>query len=122
MARVAAWGADLVLTLVEPKELAALGVAHLPDWVADAGMAWRHFPIVDYGTPTGDWGPLSAELHGILASGGRVMIHCRGGCGRTGMIALRLMNEAGEVDALTRLRTARPCAIETDAQMDWATD
>lgn len=120
VARVAAWGADMVLTLVEPKELATLGVAHLPDWIVDAGIAWRHYPIVDYGTPSADWSPLSGELHGVLATGGRIMIHCRGGCGRTGMIALRLMEEAGEANALARLRAARPCAIETDAQMDWA--
>ena len=38
------------------------------------------------------------------------------------MIALRLMIEAGEAagPALKRLRALRPCAIETEAQMDWA--
>ena len=47
-----------------------------------------------------------------------------GGCGRSGMAVLRLMIEAGEdaETALARLRTIRPCAIETDAQMAWARD
>jgi len=38
------------------------------------------------------------------------------------MAALRLMVEAGEDanDALLRLRSIRPCAVETDAQMIWA--
>jgi hypothetical protein len=39
------------------------------------------------------------------------------------MIALRLMVEDGEAPdaALARLRAARPCAVETNAQMRWAT-
>ena len=108
------WQADLVLTLLEemPPDLGAA--------LARAGIAQRHFPIVDYGVPTGDWAALSTDLRRILAVGGRVVIHCRAGCGRTGMIALRLMLEAGEADALARLRAVRPCAIETDAQMAWA--
>ena len=57
-----------------------------------------------------------------LRGGGRVLVHCRGGCGRSGMVALRLMIEAGEApdEALSRLRSVRPCAVETKAQMGWA--
>lgn len=123
LAVVQAWGADIVLTLVEPAELDALGVADLPERVQRAGIEWRHFPIVDFSVPeAGEWPVLSQDLRGVLAQGGRVVIHCRGGCGRTGMIALRLMLEAGEAPetALPRLRHARPCAIETEAQMAWA--
>ena len=38
------------------------------------------------------------------------------------MALLRLMCEAGTPvdEALERLRTARPCAVETDAQKHWA--
>ncbi len=38
------------------------------------------------------------------------------------MILLRLMVEAGEegAAALFRLRSARPCAVETGIQMKWA--
>lgn len=122
--QVKAWGADLVLTLVEASELTVLLSESLPQAVQDLGIEWRHFPIVDYGVPEqGDWPPLSAELLSLLAAGGRVMVHCRGGCGRTGMIALRLMVDAGEEPevAFTRLRAARPCAVETEAQGVWAT-
>ena len=44
------------------------------------------------------------------------------GCGRAGMMVLRLMIAAGEEanTALVRLRAARPCAVETDDQMRWA--
>jgi hypothetical protein len=38
------------------------------------------------------------------------------------MAVLRLMIEAGEEpgEALARLRAVRACAVETDAQLEWA--
>ena len=59
---------------------------------------------------------------GHLARGEGLLLHCRGGQGRSGMIALRLLVERGEApDAgLTRLRQARPGAVETAAQLAWA--
>jgi hypothetical protein len=115
------WRADLVLTLVEPAEMAALS-PDLSAALAAAGLAQRCFPIVDYGVPEHGWPALSADLHAALAQGARIVVHCRGGCGRTGMIALRLMIEAGEMpaQALVRLRAVRPCAVETTAQGVWA--
>jgi predicted protein tyrosine phosphatase len=116
------WRADLVLTLVEPAEAAALSPA-LASALAQAGIAQLCFPVVDYGVPAEGWTVVSAALHGLLAKGGRIVVHCRGGCGRTGMIALRLMIEHGEPPefALARLRSVRLCAVETDAQQQWAT-
>jgi len=118
------WRPDLVLTLTETAEMADLGAAGLPDLLAAHAIDWLHLPIVDYDIPAGSapWGQVAGHVHRILGQGGRVMVHCRGGCGRTGMIALRLMVEQGEeaATALTRLRTARPCAVETDQQYLWA--
>ena len=122
-AKLQIWRPDLVLTLVETDELALLAITNLPTEVQNSGTAWRHFPIADFDVPKGDgWPALSQELRALLARGGRIVIHCRGGCGRTGMIALRLMLEAGEAPdaALQRLMAAHPCAIETDAQLAWA--
>jgi protein-tyrosine phosphatase len=48
-------------------------------------------------------------------------MHCRGGSGRAGMIAARLLAETG-VDlneAMARVRAVRPGGIETPAQEDW---
>jgi protein-tyrosine phosphatase len=115
------WRADVVLTLVEGAEAEELS-PDLGAALATAGIAQRCFPIPDYGVPVGDWPKVSADLHAVLASGGRIVVHCRGGCGRTGMIALRLMVELGEAPdaALDRLRAVRPCAVETEDQRLWA--
>jgi protein-tyrosine phosphatase len=126
LAAMIAWRPAVVVSLTEASELAAHGADEMPGLLAAEGVAHRRFPIVDFGAPAaGDaaWDALATELHGALDAGRRPLVHCMGGCGRSGMIALRLMVERGEAAeaALARLRAARPCAVETDAQMDWAT-
>lgn len=126
LAAILGWRPRLVLSLTPRPEMAALGAGALPEAVQGAGVVWRGFGIEDYGVPDPAsealWQDLSRDMRGVLARGGRVLVHCRGGCGRTGMMVLRLMIEAGEPPdpALARLRATRPCAIETEAQMAWA--
>jgi len=129
LAEVVRFAPGLVVGLTGPAERAALGAADLPARMAAAGLAWTCLEVPDFGTPDsappaagGGWPDLSARLHGLLDSGGRVLVHCRAGCGRSGMLVLRLMVEAGEAPgpALARLRRVRPCAVETDAQRLWA--
>lgn len=122
VAVIAAWSPRVVVSLTELQELEAHGAKRLASLL---GATHRHLPIVDYGVPEADdtaWAGLRGELHAVLAAGGRVLLHCMGGCGRSGMIALRLMVERGEgaEAALARLRAVRPCAVETDAQGAWA--
>lgn len=124
--RLMDWAPDRVLTLTEQHELDRKGAGTLGRDLANAGVVWHHLPIPDYGIPDaefeGKWPTVSADILSTLQGGGRVLAHCFGGCGRSGMAVLRLMIDAGEAGeaALARLRHARPCAVETDAQMDWA--
>ena len=68
------------------------------------------------------WIALLQAAHQVLSNKGSILAHFYGGCGRSGMALLRLMCEAGEPPdcALRRLLSARPCAVETDAQRYWA--
>ncbi|MBE9638242.1 protein-tyrosine phosphatase family protein [Salipiger mangrovisoli] len=126
MEHVTEWRPAMVITLVTRAELEAAGAAALGIHVEDHGSRWVHLPIPDFGTPPDEmlrrWPEVSAQARQALSGGGRVLVHCRGGCGRSGMVALRLMIEAGEAtdEALARLRHLRPCAVETEAQMGWA--
>ncbi|MFO1202535.1 MAG: protein phosphatase [Tabrizicola sp.] len=120
------WGPGLVLTMTTVAELAAKGAGGLPGDLAETGVDWLHLPIADYGAPSGEtlaaWPAASARARGVLASGGRVWVHCMGGCGRSGTAVLRLMVELGEEPraALERLRAVRACAVETPEQFRWA--
>jgi protein-tyrosine phosphatase len=123
---VLAFGPALVLSMTTTEEMQARGAARLAIDLADHGIGWRHLPVVDYGVPgkrvTAAWPAVAAEVRAVLASGGRVLVHCMGGCGRSGMVVLRLMTAAGEEPqaAVARLRAVRPCAVETGAQFNWA--
>ncbi len=48
-----------------------------------------------------------------------VLVHCRGGLGRSGMIVARLLAERGETAPIDRVRRARPGAVETEDQAAW---
>ena len=121
-----AHGPALVLTMTTAAEMEAKGAADLPADLAAHGIGWLHLPVADFGAPdavvSAAWPAASAKARAVLAGGGKVLVHCMGGCGRSGMAVLRLMVETGEPphSALSRLRAARPCAVETDAQFDWA--
>jgi protein-tyrosine phosphatase len=126
VAKIADWGASAVVSMTETDEMARLGCADLGAACRAAGMAWHHLPVRDFGGPEGEsaagWPLLSHDLHQVLDQGGAILLHCRGGKGRSGMIALRLMVEHGaNLDAaLARIREARPGAVETQAQFEWA--
>lgn len=116
------WGAHAVVTLVEDHELAALSVPGMGDAVRERGMAWHHLPIRDVSVPgtrfEAQWRDAGAELRQLVQSGRKVLVHCKGGLGRAGTIAARLLVELGVPGeaAVAQVRSVRPGAIETSAQ------
>jgi protein tyrosine phosphatase (PTP) superfamily phosphohydrolase (DUF442 family) len=120
---IQAWGARLVLTLVEPTELVSLKVPQLGREVESRGMAWRHLPIADYSVPSDafeqQWQTQGHEIRALLRGGADVLVHCKGGLGRAGMMAARLLAELGMPpdEAIRAVRRARKGAIETPSQL-----
>lgn len=126
MAHLHDWRPALVMTMLSHPELRATGHQDIGADLQDMGTRWMHVPVPDMGVPGPEaeeaWHMASNAALSALQGKGRVLIHCMGGCGRSGMAALRLMIEAGEAPgvALERLRAVRPCAVETPEQLDWA--
>jgi hypothetical protein len=120
------WRPGLVISMTTDEEQAAAGGRTLGIDIQSLASRWIHLPVPDFSPPPpavrAQWPKASLAARRALAGGGRVLVHCRGGCGRSGMAVLRLMIESGErpAAALARLRAVRPCAIETQAQMEWA--
>lgn len=120
------WAPDLVISMTVQREMDSFGAGQLGRDLVAGQVAWHHLPVHDFGAPSeriqDQWPSVSAEAQRVLRHGGKVLAHCKGGCGRSGMILLRLMSELGEQPdaALCRLRAVRPCAVETEAQKLWA--
>jgi len=124
---IAEFGARFLVTLMEPAELDRVGLR--PQIIAEAmsarGISWLHLPIRNLSVPNADfdwrWQTAGTDLRDCLGAGGRVVLHCYAGLGRTGTIAARLLVEHGMVPsaAIASVRRARPGAIETWEQEDY---
>jgi protein-tyrosine phosphatase len=121
---IVAWGATHLVTLVESRELEELGVSGLGNRARAKGLRWHHAPIPD-GLAPGDafedvWNDVLPPLLTALQSGEGVIVHCKGGLGRAGTTAALLLHVADPQltldEVVTRVREARPQAIETVTQ------
>lgn len=116
------WGASMIISLIEPHEFDLLQVPEFGDSAARVGISWIHLPIRDVDVPDerfeSGWSAIRPEIHHRIGTGERILIHCRGGLGRTGLVAARILVERGCLprDAVHRVRAVRPGAIETLAQ------
>ncbi len=115
---IADWGATTLVSLMEEHEFPKLGVSGLGETAEAAGLEWHLLPIRDVHVPDERferlWAYAGHVLRSRLRSGERIVLHCRGGLGRTGMIAARLAIECGSVpeEALRRVREARAKTVE----------
>jgi ADP-ribosyl-[dinitrogen reductase] hydrolase len=122
------WGAAALVTLLETKELALLQVEDLGDEVVRRKMLWFHLPIVDISAPNeafeDQWKIVGDELSTLLRQQSDVLVHCRGGLGRAGMIGARLLIGLGmePTTAIKKVRAARPGAIQTREQERYVLD
>lgn len=116
------WGAVAVVTLVEQHELESLQVTTIGEAVQRHHMDWLHVPIRDVDVPTPSfeeaWISAGENLRARLRAGFDIVVHCKGGLGRAGTVAARLLTELGwnPDDAIAAVRIARPGALETKAQ------
>lgn len=123
---VADWNAAAVLTLMETEELGRFSISAIGDEVRARFIEWHHLPIRDGHIPDtafeAVWSEHSARLRALVAAGNRVLVHCRGGLGRAGMVSARLLVEMGadpdEAISIVRRQRSRD-AIETRAQEAW---
>ncbi len=119
------YDAHVLGSLMEEHEYVMLHVPELKTRAAAAGLDVRWFPIVDVDVPKSErMNEFSDYVDGLVAvarDGKTVVIHCRGGIGRSGTVAACCLVRLGLKvhDAIKATRTARPGAVETSAQEKW---
>lgn len=122
-----AFGIRTVLSLLTRDEDEALGLQHEGPRCRDAGITFVSFPIVDRSVPTSQVETLRVieRLDRDLAQGKNVLVHCRQGVGRSGLIAASLLVARGTApeDAMKELSDARQVQVpETLRQRIWIED
>jgi predicted protein tyrosine phosphatase len=117
---IAAHGADLLVSMLRPAEEARLGLTD-EQWLASrAGLDFRRLPTRDFGAPDlAATAALAAELTNELARGRHLVLHCRGGVGRSATLAaaVLLYEGVGPDQAWRLIASARGKRVpETRAQ------
>jgi protein-tyrosine phosphatase len=114
---------DHVVSLLEAIEQAEVGLTEEESLCNKHGMRYTSFPIIDREVPEKKSAlDLAAALHQDLLSGEHIVIHCRAGVGRTGVIASVLLILAGysSAEALHLVSFARGVLVpDTDEQDRW---
>jgi protein-tyrosine phosphatase len=124
---IASWqgaGFQTVLSTLTPQEEEDLELTNENAAVEALGLKFRSFPIPDRDVPQSH-DAVSVAISGLehdLRSGKNVLIHCRQGIGRSGLIAGCLLIRSGLAvdEALRILRAVRGVPVpETEEQTRW---
>lgn len=92
------------------------------DALRKAGLTSHHFPIPDQMPPGfGQAQRICKIAEEEMRQGRGVAVHCHGGLGRTGTVLAAAMVWMGDgaADAIRKIRTARPRAIQTRGQLEF---
>ncbi|MEM1144634.1 MAG: tyrosine protein phosphatase [Pseudomonadota bacterium] len=117
-------GVEELLSLIEPHEAAWLDLSSEEQAAAIVGLQFTHCPMPDREPPR-DLGRLLALTERVihnLDSGSSSVIHCVGGIGRSGLVALAvLINRGFEVgEAIEHVAAVRGRkAPDTASQLLW---
>jgi protein-tyrosine phosphatase len=124
---VASWkraGVNAVLSLLTPDEERDLDLLTEAKEVRTQGMEFISYPIPDRQIPNSEtqWSELLEKVNSNLSSGKNVLVHCRQGIGRSGLVAICLLVKKGMSPgaAVESVSAARGLAVpETTEQREW---
>jgi protein-tyrosine phosphatase len=116
-------GAEAMITLLHDTELHALSVESLSAEAEKADISWYQLPIEDDAEPSlafeQAWNTHKTALFDLVKQNQTVAIHCRGGSGRTGLMAAVLLLELGMdwAEVKQQIQSIRPKALSHPAHV-----
>lgn len=121
-------GFDVVVTLLEDRELRVMECVDMGKVVESKGIQWVHFPMRDKWIPSDTAAFLSRVVQPIanwVGEGKRVLVHCNGGKGRTGVVVSSVLMTSSALgnercktfpEAVQRMRACRPGMLKNPLQ------
>lgn len=113
-------GVDTLVCALTPGERDLLGLDSEPEAAREAGLSFVEFPIPDFSVPDADaLLSLAQRIAKAVRKGDYVVVHCRGGIGRSGVVAgaVLIAMGAGADEAMRLVSEARGVpAPETEEQ------
>ena len=117
------YGVKRLVCLLAAEELNHLGIPNLLSEAQAHGITSEYLPIPDDGLPESleAFLTLVNKLINAVSSGETILIHCKGGRGRTGMLAAACLVELGfsPEDAIASVRQVRSGALTSATQRDF---
>lgn len=112
--------ADVLATLLEEPEMGYLKIPDIRAIAERMGMQSIWFPIRDFGAPASmaELSELVTLLLAAVEQSKTVVIHCRAGLGRTGLVTASCLVRLGYSprEAFEQVRAVRPGSVETPVQ------
>jgi protein-tyrosine phosphatase len=124
IAEIAALNFHQVVSLLEPAEADALGLAREAELVTSQSMNYVSFAIPDMSPPacSEDFAQLAQRLFSEIEAGTNTLIHCRGGIGRSGLLAAAVLLIGGRSIQVAVAQVSRIRGMpvpETPQQAAW---
>lgn len=114
---------DRWVCLLEAAELQQLEIPDLLTKVEDRGIRPAHLPIPDEGLPESmeAFSAVVGEVVKAVSVGETVLIHCKGGRGRTGLLAAAVLVQLGYPPdaAISLVRQVRAGALSVALKQDY---
>ena len=118
-------GARAVITLMPADEMARNDASTLPEVCLEMGIRWFHFPIEDDASPgqgfEQPWEEQKQQVFEMLNQRMAIAIHCKGGSGRTGLMAAIIMLERGIPfeQTVSQVKSLRPNALKLPVHINY---